>query len=461
MKWNLMPLLGTDMNSQRYAAHAFFAMFIPVFLFSLNATAEVYELTPEDDWFAVLQGDHLQPGDEVILGEGTYSDPRRLVVSHRGTADRLIVIRGVERSLSDHARPIFHRPDTRQNSINIEGAQYLVIRGIEITGGSTGIRLMKSQGHACKFVAIEDMEIHHVGGPAITANSPGNAYEGLVFRRNEIHHTSGHGEGFYLGANNNPDGSTAGYIFNSLIEHNDIHDLNGPDVSQGDGIEIKDGSYNNIVRYNRISRTNYPGILVYGTDGKEPNIIENNIITNSEDHGIQAAGEAVIRNNIVFESRGPGIGGHPHQSAKIGDLRIVHNTIVLRESGGSGIRYSVGSADEMMGGVVIANNAIYVRNDSLAIRIPESELAGDHFTILGNIGTGRSEGIPSGANQSAWNSSGSSLRDLTQDFLPRENGILIDAAHPDFIVPLDMRGLSREEPCEVGAYELIQAEPSR
>ena len=37
---------------------------------------------------------------------------------------------------------------------------------------------------------------------------------------NHIHHTSGHGEGFYLGTNNKPDGSTAGYMFDSLVEGN-------------------------------------------------------------------------------------------------------------------------------------------------------------------------------------------------------------------------------------------------
>jgi hypothetical protein len=110
------------------------------------------------------------------------------------------------------------------------------------------------------------MHIHHVGGVAVTANSPGNAYEGLVFRRNHIHHTSGHGEGFYLGCNNKSDGSTAGYMFNSLVEQNYIHDLNGPNISQGDGVEIKDGSYNNIVRDNVLLIADGVPPIRYNTD---------------------------------------------------------------------------------------------------------------------------------------------------------------------------------------------------
>ena len=250
----------------------FSMLFLLLFAVALpaTATATVYRVVPDDDWFGILNGDRLEPGDEVVLAAGVYRDRRRLVLGHRGTKERPVVIRAAK-----DARAVLHRPDARQNTINIIGAQHLILRGLEITGGSTGIRMMKSDTHACKFVTIEAMHIHHVGGVAVTANSPGNVYEGLIFRLNHIHHTSGHGEGFYLGVNNNPDGSTAGYMFNSLVERNYIHDLKGPNVSQGDGIEIKDGSYNNIVRDNVIHDTNYPGVLVYGTDGKLKKCFDN------------------------------------------------------------------------------------------------------------------------------------------------------------------------------------------
>ncbi len=114
------------------------------------------------------------------------------------------------------------------------------------------------------------MHIHHIGGVAVTANNPGETYQSLTFRHNHIHHTGGHGEAFYLGSNSKPDGSTDGYIFDSVIENNYIHDLIGGTVSQGDGIELKDGSYDNIVRDNVIHDTNYPGIIVYDADGKAP-----------------------------------------------------------------------------------------------------------------------------------------------------------------------------------------------
>ena len=81
----------------------------------------------------------------------------------------------------------------------------------------------------------------------------------------------------YLGCNNN-----GCRVANSLIEGNYIHHTNGPTVEQGDGIELKEGSYGNIIRDNVIHDTNYPGIITYSTVGNgPPNVIEGNLIWNS------------------------------------------------------------------------------------------------------------------------------------------------------------------------------------
>jgi hypothetical protein len=411
------------------------------------AVASVYEVTPNDDWFSVLNGDHLKPGDEVVLAAGVYREGRRLVLGHRGTADQPILIRAAE-----DARAVLQRPDARQNTINMIGAQHLVLQGLEITGGSTGIRLMRSDSHPCEFVTIEQMHIHHVGGPAITANSPGNAYEGLRFRRNHIHHTSGHGEGFYLGSNNNPDGSTAGYMFNSVVEGNYIHDLKGPGISQGDGIEIKDGSYNNIVRDNVIHDTNYPGVIVYGTDGKAPNIVERNVIWNSGDHGIQAAAEAVVQNNIVFNNRADGIHSHPHQSARVGSLRILHNTVVCNRPRSAAIGISMSNQERLAGPVVIANNALYASAGGFALRLVHDGPLDARLTVSGNVGSGEIEGLASIVGDSTWEATGLPGRDLDEQFFPRQGSSLIGAADPRFAVPDDFNRTPRGTSRDVGAY---------
>ena len=316
-------------------------------LLTSTLSAKTITFSPSDDWFKVLSGPSLRPGDEIVLKAGIYSNSRRLEISQRGTTKQPVIIRAAE-----GAKVIFKRPDAKQNTINLAGCQHLVIRGLEITGGSSAIRIGKKGANLAKFITLEDLHIHHIGGVAITANYPGEIYESLTFRRNHIHHTGGHGEGFYLGSNNKPDGSTNGYIFNSVIENNYIHDLKGDTASQGDGIELKDGSFGNIVRDNVIHDTNYPGIIVYDTDSKTPNIIERNVIWNTGDHGIQAAADTIIRNNIIFETGGEGISCRNHQSAIVGNLTIVHNTILSKQS----IRIS--PPNKLSGPVIVANNAL-------------------------------------------------------------------------------------------------------
>lgn len=333
-------------------------------IFGNLAHAETIQLTPDQDWFSVLSGSKLKPGDEVVLAPGTYKDSRKLVLSHRGTANHPIVIRGQSKLDDDlSGKPgnvIFQRPDANQNTMNLEGCQYFVMRDLEITGGAAGIRIGGQGKWPAKFITLEKLHIHHVGGVAVTANYPGHIYESLIFRGNHIHHTSGHGEGFYLGSNNKPDGSTNGYLFNSIIENNYIHHLNGDHVSQGDGIEIKDGSYGNIVRDNVIHDTNYPGIIVYGTDGRKPNIIERNVIWNSGDHGIQAASEAILRHNVIRETKGAGIYCRDHQSARVGNLVIQRNTILSKTS----IR--IASTEPFSGPIDISGNVV-----SGELRVPD------------------------------------------------------------------------------------------
>ncbi len=381
------------------------------------------------------------------MAEGLYRDRRRLVIAHRGTAQKAVVIRA-----ESGARVVLQRPDSRQNTINVVGGQHLILRGLEISGGSSGIRMMKSENHACQFVTIEGMHIHDIGGAAVTANNEGNAYEGLILRNNHIYRTSGHGEGFYLGSNNGPDGATTGYVFNSLIEGNYIHHLNGPKVSQGDGIEIKDGSYNNIVRDNVIHDTKYPGIVVFGADGKQPNLIERNVIWSSGDHGIQAAADAIVRNNLVFNIRNNGIHSQNHQSAMVGQLDIRHNTIVCNHPGSIGIRCNLRKEGKTSNVVTIANNAIYAFGEGNALKLPKFDAFPQQLTLAGNRGSGRIHGLPSPVLPEQWNPNGDLARDLDRHLFPIAGSSLIGAADSRFMVSDDFNRNNRGSARDTGAF---------
>jgi hypothetical protein len=182
----------------------------------------------------------------------------------------------------------------------------------------------------------------------------------------------------YLGCNNN-----GCRVKDSLIEGNYIHHTNRPAVAQGDGIEIKEGSYNNIIRNNVLHDTKYPGIITYSTVGNgKPNIIEGNIIWNVTDNSIQSAADAIIRNNIIIGSQ---VAFQSHQSGQPNNIQFVNNTVIAT---GDGV-----NVRSVVGDVLIANNAIYAK-DGTAIRLISGNTA--LVRVHGNVGQGGISGRSSG-----------------------------------------------------------------
>jgi MYXO-CTERM domain-containing protein len=395
------------------------------------AGAATVELTPADDVESAINA--AMPGDEIVLGGGMYALTERFGITVSGSENAPVVIRA-----KDGERPILHREGADQNVIDVDDASYLVFRGLEISGGSHGLRLVQAS-----FLTIEECEIHDTADVALSANS-GGSYRALRILRNHIHDTNGTGEGMYLGCNEN-----ACQMFDSLIEGNYVHHTNAPSVEQGDGIEIKEGSYNNIVRDNVIHDTNYPCILTYSTVGNgEPNIIERNVLWNCGDHAIQSAADAVIRNNIILGASANGIAMQPHQSGVPANLVIAHNTILHPSNDAI-------SVSGLAGSLLIANNALYAQNGS-AIRVG-GELG--ELIMAGNYGVGAFDGA---ANE--FDGSGSLESDFVaasfsgmvpNDVFPSTGSGLIGAADVVHVVMDDFNGIPRDGAADVGAYKFV------
>jgi hypothetical protein len=317
-----------------------------------------------------------------------------------------------------------------QNVMEIDASQYLVLRNLKITGGSHGIRLMNSD-----FVTIEDNEIYETGDVALSANS-GGTYEGLVIRRNHIHHTNGTGEGMYLGCNSN-----ACRVANSVVEWNYIHHTNRASVEQGDGIELKEGSYGNLIRHNVIHDTNYPGIITYSTVGNGPaNVVEANVIWNTNDYAIQSSADAIIRNNIVL---GSSISLQTHQSGSPSNQIVTHNTVI-----GASI-----DVRNVVGSVVIANNAVY-SNSGAAINLISGNVG--LVTVVGNVGVGGLSGAPSGLTPGNLTSDFQSAHYNGAppiDLFPKTGGALLAAGSAAHVAAIDFNGTPRNGVADAGAYK--------
>lgn len=302
----------------------------------------------------------LQPGDRLEIQAGTYSVAEMWDVVVSGSASAPIWV-----TAAPGARVVLTRPDAKQNVMNVgQGSpvRFLCLRGLEITGGGHGLRL-----HQCSDVWVDGCHIHHTGEVCLSANSADT--QRLHLTRNHIHDGGGHGEGMYLGANN------AEHIMSeSVIALNHIHDCRG---DQGDGIEVKQGSWGNLIAENHVHDTQYPCITVYGTAGKPVNVIERNLCYRSGDHTMQVQGEAIVRNNILIGAGGAGFASTDHQG-KTRDLRVLHNTIV-----NTGHAFS-GSSWGGREGMVLANNLLYSR-DANAVNFPSGSTG---VLIAGNVVVG-------------------------------------------------------------------------
>jgi len=381
----------------------------------------------------------LKPGDELILHGGTYSQNARRAVTANGTAETPIIIRA-----ADGEDPLLTRPaDNRDRYNNIEfvDCSHLVVRGLRFRGGSSGVRFIR--GH---HITFEDCEITETGNNALTMNS--GDCDSFIIRRNHIHHTGlstsreTEGEGMYIGCH-----SGSCITTNTLVEGNYIHHTRGTSGGGNDGIEIKFGSYGNIVRDNVIHDTNigrkYPGIFVYGSGGKGVNIVEGNVIWNAGE-GIQVVSDAIIRNNIIFNCSMTGITAAPHAAVpQVRNTRIVNNTIVNNPKGIL-IRWSKAS------GMILANNAIY---SPAAIAVDVSGI--DNGIFSANFIEGRLTGATLDGSRFH---DGKILPEVFSD--PSKNdywlnpgSVLSGRADANFVPELDFNHTSRKTPFDVGAYE--------
>ena len=356
----------------------------------------------------------LKPGDKLEIAAGTYSVERMWDILVSGTAEAPIWIVAAK-----EAKVIITRPDDQQNVLNVGQSgpvTFLCLRGLEFTGGSHGVRL----GH-CSDVWLDQCHIHHTGQVCLSANSADT--QRLYLTRNHIHHGSGHAEGMYLGANNGDP-----IMSESVIALNHIHDCRG---DQGDGIEVKQGSWGNHIAENHVHDTNYPCITVYGTAGKPVNVIERNLCYNSADNVMQVQGEAIVRNNVLINGAGSGFSSTDHQGKTL-NLQVIHNTIL---NGAHAFRGGSWNGRE---GMILANNILYSR-DANSLHYANGNVG---VITSGNVvfGGGPKDGCVKGRGLEDFPNV--SLDGSKHDATPAADAKL-DHAEAKYLLPTDFHGKPR------------------
>lgn len=395
----------------------------PLALREVRLTMEAEELNAAERGEMLVKAvAALRPGEKLVLAAGTYVVTRRWEIGISGTAAAPVWI-----AAESGAEVVITRPDAEQNVINLGSSaavHHFVLQGVTITGGSHGLRIGN-----CEDVWIDSCHIHHTGEVCLSANTADTRR--LHLTRNHIHHGGGHAEGMYLGGNG---GSVI--MSESVIAQNHIHDCGG---EQGDGIELKQGSWGNLISGNLVHDCNYPCITVYGTGGKAVNVIENNVCFRSANYVMQVQGEAVVRNNLLINGTDGGFASTDHQGKTI-NLSVIHNTII---NPGNAFRGGSWHARE---GMVLANNLIYSR-DADPIRFPAGRAG---VTITGNVIFGDGPAFGSTVGAGIEDFAGIAWDGGARDAVPSESARL-DFADPIHLTPTDMVGEPRGERRTSGA----------
>jgi len=390
-------------------------------LASLPGTAAVIHLNPGGSFESAAEA--LNAGDTLIVHAGTYAESGRVAITVRGTQAQPVIIQAA----AGEARPLITRSGGAvENTIDIVGATWLTIRNLEITGSvGDGVNMSGNPS----YITLENLEIHDI---LVGINFRSSMHH-ITARRNQIYNTADTGEGMYVGCH---DGSCV--VSESLIEGNWIHHT--ADSDQGDGIEIKKGSHSNVIRDNVIHDTFYPCIILYGTQGNPPNIVEGNVMWNCADAGIQVAADAVIRNNIIIPGDGGGLSSQSNNGVSPANLSIVNNTFIggspcLRMNGWSGSP-----------GMVFANNAVYCPSADFAI----GSLAG--VTLTGNV----VDEVPPGFTAGSYTPGRTQAQDFVnpgaRNFYPTATAPLLGTANGGQQPVDDFNGTARQGTADAGAY---------
>ena len=288
--------------------------------------------------------DGLVAGDLLLVEPGNYTLSTWRIRNLAGRRDAWIEIRAGD------AGPVRITGNANQNVVNVDNVSFVRISGFEITysGGNSDIDGLKfNAGTNSDHVILDRLWVHDITGVAL--NSKAGELSHLDVSGCHLHDTGGTGEGMYLGCN-----GAACWIRDSVIRQNLVHDMHG---SQGDGIEIKPGSFRNVVEDNVVFRTNgWVGITLYRT--QRGNFADNNLVRRnaSWDSGecFFAAAETTLVDNLAFGCD-YGINTNDHSGLGVSDLVIAHNTVF--DCPAAGIR--LGSWSIGTGLMAAANNASY------------------------------------------------------------------------------------------------------
>jgi len=436
------------------------------FFVQFSASATQYYASPGDDLQAKIAA--LNFGDMLYFNEGVYNwnDALRFGPGYTAlpsSAGETITLAAAPGAAT---KPHIICTTSLQNVVDVNDVSYFTFTGLKFSGGSNGFKMNNAS-----YITIENCRVHHTAGPVIDLKQ---ATHHITVRNCEIDHPGGTGECFYIGSS---DSEVNHQVNNCLIEQNLIHGTRAS--SNGDGIELKYMTYANTVRDNVLYDLRYPGIFVYGHPTRmteaDLNIVEGNVIFDTDENGIQTYGCAVIRNNIIFDTGARGIEVRKYLDP-VRQVRIVNNTLWDCNDNASDAGITLNTLADASG-VVLANNCVYsTKANALALN-PYNSPPNTSTRFYANLWHSDGHAKPVFINQTIdqfsaaefhqWlidngyaatdvnNSDADPLfaNKLANNFYPQVSSPLRDMGTTSYAPVYDFDGVARDANPDCGAYE--------
>jgi parallel beta helix pectate lyase-like protein len=280
-----------------------------------------------------------------------------------GTPGAPIVIRAANPA----QRPQIVYGGSESNVLDVK-ASHVRLKALAFGPTQSGVDAVRIHGGT--DISVEDSAFSGIGGVAVVANH--DSVSGLAVRRNIVRNSTS--TAMYFGCH---DGVRCTVTALS-VEGNFIQDVTARDPEIGYGVEIKLNS-SAVIRDNVIVNTKGPGIMVYGSrDLLGRSVVERNATVGSRTSSgiVVGGGPVAVRNNIAALNREGGVGleDYGHRGL-LRMIAVVHNT--LYKNGAGGVTLPEGGR---LRDVAIVNNAVQGRAG--AATLPKPRPGAD---LMGNV----------------------------------------------------------------------------
>lgn len=265
-----------------------------------------------------------QPGDLILLADGTYAT--RLTLTRSGKADATIILCGTRGAVLDGGGV------SGGTAIRVEASHWR-LHGFTITNGLRGVLV-----HGGSHNVLSELEIHTIGQEAVHLRAF-SSYN--VVQHSRIYETGvvegRYGEGVYIGTSDSDWSKVTGGKPDASDHNQVIGNVFGPNI-RAENVDVKDGTSAGVIRGNRFSGAGTGEDDWVDLKGNDYRVEENQGAYLASGHGyrVRAQVSGWGRNNVLLNNtvdlQGPGYGFMVSSTAS-GTVVRCNNTVTNAGSG--------------------------------------------------------------------------------------------------------------------------------